>query len=137
MLNSLIQETKTQSSHGFSLLELLVALVVFVIGVLGVASLLVSGIHMQTLSRDATQASAFAEAKVEELRVIDFTDLQRSAGGALDSNVASHYDEPAGTSFTRRWQLSPGPAGTQDLTVAVVATDSNVQLTQIRLLLRD
>jgi len=83
MLNSLIHETKTQSSHGFSLLELLVALVVFVIGVLGVASLLVSGIHMQTLSRDATQASAFAEAKVEELRVIDFTDLQRSAGGVL------------------------------------------------------
>ena len=137
MLGSLIQETKARSSHGFSLLELLIALVVFVIGVLGVASLLVSGIHLQTLSRKATEASAFAEAKVEELRVIDLTDLQRSVGGALDSNVASHYDEPAGTSFTRRWQVSPGPAGTQDLTVAVIETDSNVQLTQIRLLLKD
>ncbi len=137
MLTSLVEERKAQSSHGFSLLELLIALVVFVIGVLGVASLLVSGIHMQTLSRKVTQASAFAEAKVEELRVIDLTDLQRSVGGALDSNVANHYDEPAATIFTRRWLVAAGPAGTQDLTVAVVETDSNVQLTQIRLLLKD
>ncbi len=137
MLTSLVEETKAQSSHGFSLLELLIALVVFVIGVLGVASLLVSGIHMQTLSRKVTQASAFAEAKVEELRVIDLTDLQRSVGGALDSNVANHYDEPAATIFTRRWLVAAGPAGTQDLTVAVVETDSNVELTQIRLLLED
>ena len=109
MLNSLIQETRARSSHGFSLLELLIALVVFVIGVLGVASLLVSGIHMQTLSRNATQASAFAEAKVEELRVIDLTDLQRSVGGALDSNVASHYDEPVGTRLYPTLASDTGP----------------------------
>ncbi len=137
MHSLLVKETRVRSSHGFSLLEFLIALVVFVIGVLGVASLLVSGIHMQTLSRNVTQASAFAEAKVEELRVIDLTDLQRSVGGALDSNVANHFDEPAATIFTRRWLVAAGPAGTQDLTVAVIETDSNVQLTQIRLLLKD
>ncbi|MDA2925010.1 prepilin-type N-terminal cleavage/methylation domain-containing protein [Acidobacteria bacterium AH-259-L09] len=131
------QQRKVQNSRGFSLVELLIAMLITVVGVLAVATLILYAIQLQSFSRDTSQAQALAQEKMEELRIVDPTDPQRSVGGDLNSNVANHYDEPAGTIFVRRWVVAGGPAGTQDLTIAVVSNVLNVQIgtVQIRALL--
>lgn len=131
---------KSREEEGFTLIEVLIAMVVAVVGVMAVALLIIYGIRLQAFSRDATMANALAKAKIEQLRVTDPTDPERQPGGDLNNNVANHFDIPAGTIFIRRWTVdvpAAGPAGTQDITVAVVSSDATVQLppVQIRLLL--
>ncbi len=131
-------EQKQRKQRGFSLVELMVAMVVTVVGVMAVSLLILYGIRLQSFSRDATIANAFAKAKMEQLRVTNAADPQRSLGGSLTANVANHFDTPPGTTlFIRRWVVAAGPAGTQDITVAVVLrppvvpNDPNAQSVQL------
>ena len=133
MVSSMEQQKKIQSSRGFTFMELLFATLITVVGVLAVATLLLYAIQLQSLARDTTQAKDLAQEKLEELRILDPTDPQRSVGGDLNSNVANHYDEPAGTILVRRWVIAAGPAGTQDLTIALVSNVSNVQVGTVQL----
>ncbi len=117
---------KERNQSGFSLVELMVAMVVTVVGVMAVSLLILYGIRLQSFSRDATIANAFAKAKMEQLRVTDPAGPQRSLGGSLTANVANHFDTPPGTIlFIRRWVVAAGPAGTQDIIVTVVWSNPN------------
>ena len=111
---------KTQG--GFGLFELMVAMVVLVVGVLAVAVLITYGIRIQSLSHDATFASGLAKARIETLRVLPRTDPRRAVGGSLTANNADHFLTTAGTPFIVRWVIAPGPADSQDVTVAVALT---------------
>ena len=128
---------KRRGQSGFTMVELLIAMVIFVVGVLAVSALILYGIRLQAFSRDATMANAVAKQKIEQLRVSPPGDPQRALGGDLDNNIADHFDIPQGTAFIRRWVVAPGPAGTQDVTVAVVPSNPNMRLppVQIRVLL--
>lgn len=143
---------------GFSLVELLIATVVAVVGVVAVVLLIMYGIRLQAFSRDATMASGLAKAKIEQLRVTPPTAPDRQPGGSLTNDVGVYYDPfpmppdwnpgdaiPLGTILIRRWRIdvdaagnpAPGPAGTQDVTVAVVPSNPTVLLppVQMRVLL--
>jgi prepilin-type N-terminal cleavage/methylation domain-containing protein len=126
-----------KKEHGFTLIECMIAMLIFVVGGLAMAGLLAQGIRLSTESRTASLANAVARAKIEELRVTPRTNAQRTAGGNLTSDVANHFDTPAGTTFRRRWTVANGPAGTQDITIAVTMTNTTIRLpaTQVRVLL--
>lgn len=102
---------------GFTLVEMLIAMMVFVIGVLAVAVMIIYGIRMQVFAGNATTASSFAKAKIEQLRVLPAADPQRAIGAGHTELV------PSDMRFRRNWTIVAGPAGTLDVTVTVVPAD--------------
>lgn len=128
-------KSEKKGEAGFSLVEAMVATVITLVGLLGVELLIVQAVRVQTFSRDTSMANALARAQVEELRSLPRTDSKRANGGSLTSNVNNYYDA-TNTRFTRRWTVANGPAGTQDVTVAVVSSQNSLMPTvQIRVLL--
>ena len=128
---------KELGQAGFTLVEVLVAMLVTVVGVVAVTIMVLYGVRLQTLSRDGTMATSLAKAKVEELHMLPAAAPERQVGGSLTNNDADHFDQPVDY-FTRRWVVAAGPAGTQDITVAVLSGDPRVVFppVQIRVLLR-
>ena len=125
--------------RGFTLIGLLISTVIAVTGLIAIALLISYGTQMQVSSRDTNMASSLAREKMEQLRIVDPSDPQRSLGGDLSSNVANHFDtvsSTSGTTFTRRWTVALDPSGKQDVTVAVVQS-SQGQTIQFRTLLPD
>jgi prepilin-type N-terminal cleavage/methylation domain-containing protein len=122
---------------GFSLIECLIAMVITTVGLLAVASLIEVGIRLQSESRDAAAANAFARAKIEELRNYAPTAAQRARGGSVTADVTNYNDSPDGQ-FRRRWLIETNPAdagvptGTQRITVVVVPNHPGLRLPPIR-----
>jgi Tfp pilus assembly protein PilV len=128
-------KSRKKSEAGFSLVEAMVATVITLVGLLGVELLIVQALRVQVFSRDTSMANALARAQVEELRSLPRTDARRATGGSLTSN-ATNYHDATNTRFIRRWTVAAGPAGTQDVTVAVVSSQNSLMPTvQIRALL--
>ena len=115
-------------SRGFTLIESAIAMVVFVAASLALLPLIAWGITLQADSRNASDAYSLARAQVEELLALPTTDARLAVGGNLGSNVANHFNQPAGTPFIRRWVVVAGPIGTLDVTVTVVSNNSNVRV---------
>ncbi len=99
-------------------------MVVIIIGVISVANMIIYGIALQVLSRDATMATALAKSKLEELSI-----SLPAVGGDLNSNVTGYSDTPTG--FTRRWGVAAGPAGTLDVTVRVIAENPSAVVSPV------
>jgi len=120
---------------GFSLVEVLVAMVVTVVCLLGVALLILYGTRLGSASRQAAVATALARAEIERLRVMPRSEPERQTGGSLSRDVAGHFRREG--RLTSRWVVAAGPAGTQEVTLAVaVLDDAHVPGAQLRVLLR-
>ena len=134
-----VMKSKRKGEAGFSLIEALIAMVITVVGLLAVEMLIVQAIRVQTFSRDAAMANALARAQIETIRSLPRTDARRVNGGSLTGDAATNpanYRNTSDTRFTRRWTVAAGPAGSQDVTVAVLSTESALMPTvQIRVLL--
>ena len=117
---------------GFSLLECVIAMVILVVGVLGVEMLVVSSLGLQTFSRNASTENALARGKVEELSARAAADAARANGGSLTSNVAGYFDMPV-SNVVRRWKLSAGACGTQNVIVRVMSSDPNITLPSVQI----
>ncbi len=65
---------EARKEKGFSLLEVMVAITLLTFGILAVASMQVSAIKGNALSRDLTKASSLARGKVEELMLAGYND---------------------------------------------------------------
>ncbi len=105
---------------GFTLVELLVAMAIFIGAIVGVASLVIEGIHLQSLAQDSTSANAQAKARIEQLLILPHAAPQRSLGGSLGGDVTDHFEVLADAGFVVRWTVSDGPSGTQEVTVKVL-----------------
>jgi len=126
------------SEKGFSLIECLVAMVITTVGLLAAAGLLSVGIRLQTESRDATAANAFARAKIEQLENYTPTAAQRVAGGSLTTNVANYNDTPD-PKYLRRWLIETSatnaavPLGTQKISVSMFSNQIGLRLPPVTL----
>lgn len=116
---------------GFTLVELLIATVVISVGIVGAAGLVSYAVRLQSHSREGRMATAVARSQVEQLRLLPRDAPQRLVGGSLDADEADHFDSSR-DGFICRWQVAPGPAGTQDVTV-LVAPAGRVQFRRARL----
>jgi Tfp pilus assembly protein PilV len=94
--------------EGFSLVESIVSIAVVASGVLGVAALFVAGTGLQVGARDGTTALNLVVAEVERLRMMPPAAAERTNGGSLTANVASHFAVRGTT--TLRWTIADGPA---------------------------
>ena len=119
-----------RNDKGFTLIECAIAMIMLVVGILAVEVLIVNGIKLQSLSSNSSMANALAKAKVEELQARSNNDPSRANGGSLTSNVSGYNDQP-GNNFARRWVLSPGPNGTQNVRVQVMPSPSSAQFTVV------
>lgn len=117
------------------MVELLVATVIAVVSALAVALMILYGTRLGATAREAMITTALAKARLEQLRVLPSGAPERQPGGSLGDDVAAHFDRQG--RFTARWVVAAGPAGTQDITVAVlVAADARSPAAQIRMLVR-
>ena len=78
---------KKRDEHGFSLLELLVAITVLSIGLLGIAGLQGSSIKRNVSAIRNTEATALIEDKIEEYRNTPYTSI--TEGTETDSALGS------------------------------------------------
>ncbi len=79
---------KSTADKGFTLIEVLIALTILSIGILGIAGLAGTGIKTSSYSRSVTQATNFAQERLEGLMGVDYNNIQASdlAGGDFARN---------------------------------------------------
>ncbi len=104
-------------SHGFSLIETLVATTVLTVGVLGLAQLIVAAATANHAARATTTATILARSKMEELRAAPWDTLANSPPDALRIDTPGFVDYldaegsslagRAGAAFVRRWSIEP------------------------------
>lgn len=112
---------RSRNDEGVGLVEVMVAMAIFVVAILGAATMIVYAMRLQGQSTNITNTRAVATRQIEELRVLHIDNAQRTVGGSLTADVASHFATIPG--YTMRWLIVVGPAGTKDITVRVIPTN--------------
>lgn len=115
--------------HGFTIVELLLAIILLSVGMLASAGILVSSTRLQRMAGSRAELTMMGEAKLEELRAYGQTkaaDPLRSRlaiGGSTTTTTTAYADSVTGlngTTYIRRWQLSAGIAGARQVQLRVV-----------------
>ena len=128
-----------KSAAGFSTTEAVVSAAVMAAGTLGVSGLFIYGTQMQSIARYGSGATGVATARLERLRMLPVSALERSNGGSLTAPL-QHHSAAEGL-YDVRWVISDGPAGTKDVTVLAVhkggagATGTMARRAEVRTLL--
>jgi general secretion pathway protein I len=76
------------NKKGFTLLEIVIALAIFAIGLVGLLSLFPVGFQSAKKASDLTQATIYAQEKMEELKQSDFDSISDSSGTFSDSRFS-------------------------------------------------
>lgn len=84
-----------KSPKGFSLTEVLIALLVLSVGFLGIGQLMLTSMSTSAYGNHFTQATALAQAKMEEFR-----STRPLAGAGSDQTMGVN-----GTRYTRTWSI--------------------------------
>lgn len=111
---------RLKNKRGFSLVEVLSAMVVLAIGILGLAPLIVLSIRTNSYSQDVTDASVFAQDRIEQLKSqASFTPMPytetTNPGGGLTRTVRIDNNATDGTC----------PAGMYRIAVTITWTEQN------------
>ena len=108
-------------SHGFTLVEVVLALFILAVGIIATAPLFIYAARENAVGGDLGQVGDLAVLRMERLRASDYALLTN--GGDLISNVDG-YSDLSNTDFTVRWIIADNPnppASTKTITVRVVA----------------
>lgn len=111
-----------ESSEGFTLIEVMIAVVVFSIGVLAVAQLEIHAARNTTRGNVITQANMLASARLEQLKNLsDLADMD-PFDGAVETDI-DRFGMPGGV-FTRTTTVSnaPVPIGAMARQITVTVT---------------
>ena len=93
---------RCKKSKGFSLIEVLIALVILAIALLALAGLMVQSTNSNSWGSHLTEASTFAQDKLEELRMTTWANLNS------DTDVRTGA---TGTNYTRTWTVTTNATG--------------------------
>ncbi|MBC2733620.1 MAG: type IV pilus modification protein PilV [Desulfobacteraceae bacterium] len=101
---AIMQRSLVSDEHGFSLIEVLIAVAILAIGLLAIGRMQVATVRNTTNSNTTTQAVMLAHQKMEEIKnTPDITDLADEDESNLDANGN------AGGIYTRRTRISNPP----------------------------
>ncbi len=108
-------------SHGFTMIEVLIALVILSVAILGLAGLMVQTTKNTSFGGLMTEAATFAQDKLEELRATRWDTL------VLFSGADSATDHPKLSykfNYKRSWAVEGPPASATDTirTIRVTVT---------------
>lgn len=106
--SALQQHGRIDTRDGFTLLEILVALVVLSVGVLGYMALQFQSVSGRAFARSMNTASTAGVASLEEMRTIDFDQLQGSGTSyrfRCDGTEASEADFDSGDAYKIEWTV--------------------------------
>jgi prepilin-type N-terminal cleavage/methylation domain-containing protein len=110
-----------RAAHGFSLIEVMIALAIFSIGLLAIFSMHISSIKGNASARGITENVTVAAAKIEQLMSLDYYDIALDAGlhsvaqavDGIDNNLNGEIDEPGETGYLNlEWQVQEDCLGT-------------------------
>lgn len=112
--------------RGFSVVELMVALVVLGLGILGLANLFPLGGRMQMRDRMRTSAADLAQQKMEQLRLLSWSDANLDVGThpTVSGETLTLQDE--GT-YQRYWIVTQGTGTFSDMKQVVVRVTWTLQ----------
>jgi len=83
--------TRRRYAKGFTLIEIMVAITLLSVGLLGMAGLTVGIMRGNSLSNQVTTATALAQAKMEDIKRMDYGDVVPSDFLPEDYNSISGY----------------------------------------------
>ncbi len=94
---------RLSEQQGFTLIEAIIAMFVFAVGFLGVASMQVTAIRGNTVSKRYSEATMRAVSRIELLKKVDF-DADTDANSHPDLQLGTHEeDTPEG--FAMTWEV--------------------------------
>lgn len=114
----------TNTSNGFTLVEVMLALFLIAIGVLAAAPMFIYAMKGNAAGADFGTAGAIAVERMEVLRSTRYIDLDAGGDLTTDATVAGvDYFDNSDPDFTVRWQIADNvtPADTKTITVRVTA----------------
>lgn len=117
----------SHKEHGFTLIEVLVALAVFSIGILAVGSMQLRSTGGSTKARILTEASIWTQDRVETLMSRPYDDPTLTAGGAQYTATSGNYSvmwQVWGSSDVTPWVVTPADK-TKIIRVTVTGRDNN------------
>ena len=91
-------------SKGFSLVEVMIALLILAVALLALAGLMVTTTRNSSFGAHMTEASTFAQDKLEQLRVSPWAGVVTGNDTTLGST---------GVTYTRNWTVTPNASGDQ------------------------
>jgi len=87
-----------KTSKGFTLLEMLIAMTILSVALLGLGQMMLLSIRGTSFGNKVTEATTFAQDKMEELRTVDWNGLQ-------DGNDTISGSQ--GIRYQRTWTVAP------------------------------
>ena len=114
------------AEHGFTLVEVVIALFLIAVGVVALAPLFVFAAQENAVGRDMGTIGAEAVHRLEQLRATSWFDLEN--GGGLDANV-SDYFQIVDAGNVVRWLIEDGPdppGNTRRITVRAIARGATI-----------
>ena len=97
-------------SKGFSLIEVVIALFILAICLLALAGLMVTTTRNSSFGGHMTEASTFAQDKLEQLRVSPWAGITT---GTDTVTTATTGAPGSGITYTRNWTVTPNGDGNQ------------------------
>lgn len=113
-----------KTSKGFTLLEMLIAMIILCVALLGLGQMMLLSITGTSFGNKVTEATTFAQDKMEELRTVDWNNLE----DGNDTIVGSQ-----GIQYRRTWTVAPtGTMKTINLAIGWNdGHDHSVQITSV------
>ena len=110
---------RSAGQEGFTFFELMQALTLSSIGLLALSSLTMGTIHANAKARRITTAATLAEAKMEEIRTVNYADVAAGSDEVVDTGI----------SYSRTWGVCADCPihGTKQVTLTVQWPDQGTQ----------
>jgi prepilin-type N-terminal cleavage/methylation domain-containing protein len=119
----------TQNENGFTLIEVMAGLIILAIGLLAIATMYITSTKGSYFSSNVTQATIFAQDKMEYLKNLSYSDSYLSNGQHSEGTLS-------GTIFSRQYQVVED-AGNSMKTITVIVNwtdrgDHSISFSTIR-----
>ena len=129
-----------QKDHGFTLIEVLIAITIFAVGLLAVAAMQTSAITVNSTAGQITTRMTWAQDKLEELMALPYTDpLLEDLGNppsGTDSAGNLHQEtiSDGSENYTISWAVTGDTpiTGTKLITVTVTGKGKTTQVSYVK-----